>query len=42
MRQFVESLKRLLVSKAINDIKINELYMAEKITAIEKEYILAK
>ena len=42
MRQFVESLKRLLISKAINDTKINELHSAGKISAEEKEYIFAK
>lgn len=42
MKQFVESLKRLWISKAIDDKKINELFISGKITEIEKDYILNK
>ena len=42
MKQFIESLKRLWASKAIDDKKINELFLSGKITDVEKDYILNK
>lgn len=41
MRQFVESLNRLYKNKIINESKVIELYIAKKITADEKKYILS-
>ena len=40
MNQFVESLKRLYQNKKIDEKKIEELRKNNKITDIEKKYIL--
>lgn len=41
MNQFVESLKRLYKNKSIDAKKIEELFLNNKITKEEKQYILA-
>lgn len=40
MRQFVESIKRLYKCDKINKEKVIELYDNDKITEVEKNYIL--
>lgn len=42
MKQFVESLKRLFENNKINESLILEMYKNEKITDLEKDYILNK
>ena len=42
MNPFVESLRRLYVAKSIDAKKVYALYDAKKLTAEEKDYILAK
>ena len=40
MRTLVESLKRLYKSEKINQDKVLELFLNDKITSEEKDYIL--
>lgn len=40
MRQFVESVKRLYILKKISEEKVIKLFLDEKITEEEKDYIL--